>query len=102
MTAMRDAAAGMPGQTWDLDPWDLDHDHPQGRSMSRYRTTTIACLSPVNAAVLVVTAGPFTIVGPGETCLMCDEPLEIGTTCVFATCSGRSGVAHEDCAEPAD
>lgn len=38
-----------------------------------------------------------TVVGPGEDCLVCDEPLVAGEVFVLGTWDGRRGPAHEDC-----
>ena len=38
-----------------------------------------------------------TVVGPGENCLVCDEPLVAGEVFVPGTWDGRLGPAHEDC-----
>lgn len=42
-------------------------------------------------------ASAGTVVGPGEDCLVCDEPLVAGEVFVLGTWDGRSGPAHEDC-----
>lgn len=42
-------------------------------------------------------ASARTVVGPGEDCLVCDEPLVAGEVFVLGTWDGRSGPAHEDC-----
>lgn len=42
-------------------------------------------------------ASAATVVGPGEDCLVCDEPLVAGEVFVLGTWDGRSGPAHEDC-----
>ena len=44
-------------------------------------------------------SGPQTIVGGGETCLVCGDPLSPGEVYLFVAWDGDSGVAHEDCAE---
>lgn len=40
---------------------------------------------------------PRTVVGPGEDCLVCDDPLVAGEVFVLASWDGRVGPAHEDC-----
>jgi hypothetical protein len=42
---------------------------------------------------------PHTIAGPGETCLVCGDPLSLGEVYLFVAWDGEAGVAHEDCAE---
>lgn len=42
-------------------------------------------------------AGARTVVGPGENCLVCDDPLVAGDVFVLGTWDGSSGPAHEDC-----
>lgn len=42
-------------------------------------------------------ASAATVVGPGEDCLVCDEPLVAGEVFVLGAWDGRSGPAHEDC-----
>ena len=42
-------------------------------------------------------ASTATVVGPGESCLVCDEPLVAGEVFILGTWDGRSGPAHEDC-----
>lgn len=42
-------------------------------------------------------AGARTVVGPGENCLVCDDPLVVGDVFVLGTWDGSSGPAHEDC-----
>lgn len=44
-------------------------------------------------------SGPHTIVGCGETCLVCGDPLSPGEVYLFVAWDGDSGIAHEDCAE---
>lgn len=53
----------------------------------------------IGDALVVVIAGPYTMAGPGETCLICEDPLGRGDSYMFATWSGQSGVAHENCTE---
>lgn len=47
--------------------------------------------------LVVVTGGPSTITGPGEDCLICDDPLETGDTFSLITFCGRPGISHESC-----
>lgn len=42
-----------------------------------------------------VLGGPHTIAAPGETCLLCDNPLEPGSAYVFVLLPDGPGVAHE-------
>lgn len=42
-------------------------------------------------------SGPHTIVGRGEDCYVCDEPLEPGEVYVFVADAAGHGVAHETC-----
>jgi hypothetical protein len=42
-------------------------------------------------------ASAATVVGPGEDCLVCDEPLVAGEVFVLGTWDGSNGPAHEDC-----
>ena len=41
--------------------------------------------------------GVGTVVGPGETCLVCDDALVAGEVFVLGRWDGRVGPAHEDC-----
>ncbi len=52
------------------------------------------------AAVLVdAVSGPHTIVGLGEDCFVCFDPLEPGEVYLFVSGDGRNGVAHESCVD---
>ena len=43
-----------------------------------------------------------TVVGPGEDCLVCDEPLVAGEVFVLGSWDGRAGPAHQDCLRDLD
>lgn len=55
--------------------------------------------TPAPATTLDLRSGPRTIAGPGETCLVCGDPLSQGEVYLFVLWAGEAGVAHEDCAE---
>lgn len=62
-------------------------------------TTTLTPPAPAPATAFATRSGPHTIVGPGETCLVCGDPLSQGEVYLFVEWAGEAGVAHEDCAE---
>lgn len=61
--------------------------------------TTLTPPSGAAGAVFELRSGPHTIAGPGETCLVCGDPLSAGEVYLFVAWDGEAGVAHEDCAE---
>lgn len=64
-------------------------------------TTILTAPGPAPAPVtaLQLRSGPHTIAGPGETCLVCGDPLSQGEVYLFVAWDGEPGVTHEDCAE---
>jgi hypothetical protein len=61
--------------------------------------TTLTSLTPAPATTFELRSGPHTIAGPGESCLVCGDPLSRGEVYLFIEWAGDAGVAHEDCAE---
>lgn len=59
--------------------------------------TTLA--TPAVSTTFELRSGPHTIAGPGESCLVCGDPLSVGEVYLFVAWDGEAGVAHEDCAE---
>ena len=55
--------------------------------------------APAPATTFELRSGPHTVVGPGETCLVCGDPVSQGEVYLFVEWVGEAGVAHEDCAE---
>lgn len=55
--------------------------------------------SPTPPITFELRSGPHTIAGPGETCMVCDDPLSQGEVYLFVAWDGEAGVAHEDCAQ---
>lgn len=62
-------------------------------------TLTPPAPAPARAITFELRSGPHTIVGPGETCLVCGDPFSQGEVFLFVAWAGEAGVAHEDCAE---
>lgn len=75
-----------------------DHPHPEPHLSGPSRPPYPLLADTV---ITVATGGPHTIVGPGEQCLLCDEPLGAGEVYLFVRRHGRHGVAHEECTEEA-
>ena len=67
--------------------------------MTTLTASVTALTAPASATTLELRSGPHTIAGPGETCLVCGDPLSRGEVYLFVVWAGEAGVAHEDCAE---
>lgn len=62
--------------------------------------TTLTSTTPrASTTIFELRSSPHTSAGPGETCLVCGDPLSSGEVYLFVAWDGESGVAHEDCAE---
>lgn len=62
-----------------------------------HRRLALAAAHPCAVSTQFDMAGARTVVGPGENCLVCDDPLVAGDVFVLGTWDGVSGPAHEDC-----
>ena len=55
-----------------------------------------------SALLIDAVSGPHTIVGIGEDCFVCGDPLEPGEVYLFVSDVERNGVAHEACTDNRD
>ena len=73
-----------------------------GRLVLATSATDVRTVPPVDLRIvedelLVMTGDPVTVVGPGESCLLCDDPLPPGSVVVTARFCGSVGLVDQDC-----
>src|SRR4051794_24675691 len=76
---------------------DTRHDGCPEVSAERWHPQLVSVKEADSGHAEFDMADAGTVVGPGEDCLVCGEPLVAGEVFVAGTWDGRSGPAHEDC-----